>query len=153
MAVGQVQLYNQAFSTICASANTQWDTASGFAFVLAKSTYTPLDTHTTLANVGTGDVDYIVTGDGAAILVPSLAIVNSSGNTQFNAGNANFGASVTITAKYLLCVEGDATLAGTDKLIFWQNLDTSGGSAVSSASDFVVQAPAGSTWFQINVQA
>lgn len=153
MSVGQVQLYNQCFSIIADSANTQWDTASGFAFILAKSTYTPLDTHTTVADLGVADTDWIQTGDGAAILVPTLGISEVSGATRFTAGNANYGSSVTVTAKYLVCVEGDATITSTDNLLWSQDLSQEGGSAQSSASDFVVQAPANSIWFQINVQA
>lgn len=155
MSVGQVQLYNQAFSLLAADANTQWDAAAStsFTFILAASTYTPADTHTTVANLGVADTDWIQTGDGAPIVVPTRSITSVSGATRFLAGNANFGSSVTVTAKYLVCIEGDTTVTSTDNLLWYQDLSQEGGSASSSTSDFVVQAPANSIWFQINAQA
>jgi hypothetical protein len=156
MSVGQVQLYNQCFERLLQDADTQWDDAAStaFAFVLAKSSYTPSDAHTTVANLGTSGVDWIASGDGAPIVVPSRVIDMASGVVQLKAGNANFGSSVTITAKYLICVMGtSAAITSGMPLLWYQDLSQEGGSAQSSASDFVVQAPANSIWKQINAQA
>lgn len=156
MSVGQVQLYNQCLQRLTLDAGTQWDAAAStsFAYVLAKSTYTPADTHTTVSDLGVADTDWIQTGDGNPIVVPTRSITESSGAIRFLAGNANYGSSVTITAKYLVCVEGDeAGIVSGDNLLWYQDLSQEGGSAQSSASDFVVQAPSGNIWFQINAQA
>lgn len=156
MSVGQVQVYDQCFQRLTLDAGTQWDVAgsTSFAFVLALSSYTPSDAHTTVADLGTAGVDWINSGDGSPIAIPTRSITMLSGATRFLAGNANFGSSVTITAKYLIAVEGDAAgVLSTDELLWYQDLSQEGGSAQSSASDFVVQAPANSIWKQINAQA
>ena len=156
MTVGVVQLYNQWGDILAGTANNQWDsaTATHFGFLLAKSSYTPNDTHTTIADLGTAGTNWINAGDGAPIQVPSRAVDNSNGATQFKAGNANFGASVTVSAKYLICFAGDpASPQATDRLLFWQDLKTEGGEASSSSSDFNVQAPANNIWWQVNAQS
>lgn len=158
MSVGQVQLYNHCFERLCQNADVQWDvtTAGNWCWLLAKSTYTPADTHTTVADLGVAGTDWINTGDGAPLErgTTSVAIDNATGVIQFKAGNANFGSAVTITAKYLvLCQGNSASVSGTDIILFYQDLSQEGGSAQSSSSDFIVNAPANSIWFQINAQA
>lgn len=156
MTVGVVQLYNQWGDILNGTANNQWDsgTATHFAFLLAKSSYTPSDTHATVADLGTAGTNWINAGDGAPIQIPSRDITQSSGATRYVAGNANFGSAVTVSAKYLIAVAGDSSsIQSTDRLIFWQDLKTEGGEASSSSSDFNVQAPANSIWFQINAQS
>lgn len=155
MSVGQVQLYDHCFERLSQDADVQWDvtTAGNWCWLLATATYVPSDTHTTVADLG---ANYITAGDGAPLErgVTSVAIDNTSGVISFEAGNANFGSSVTITAKYLvLCQGNSASVTGTDLIHFYQDLSQEGGSAQSSSSDFVVNAPANSTWFQINAQA
>lgn len=156
MSVGQVQLYNQCFERLLQDADDQWDVAgsTSFAFLLAKASYTPSDAHTTIANLGVAGTDWINSGDGSPIVVPSRSVDQASGVVQMKAGNANFGSAVTIVAKYLICVMGDAAgILSTDPLLWYQDLSQEGGSAQSSASDFVVQAPANNIWKQINAQA
>lgn len=156
MSIGQVQIFDQCFELLAQDGNTQWDAAAStsFAFLLAKSTYTPDDTDTTVADLGTAGVDWIDSGDGSPIVVPSRSIDRSGGVIQFKAANANYGSSVTVTAKYLICVEGDSSsIASGDNILWYQDLSQEGGSAQSSASDFVVQAPANNIWKQINAQA
>ena len=160
MTVGAVQLYNGTNAFLLQNANHAWDLAnsgSGYMFLLARNTYTPADAHATVSQIGTAGVDWINTGDGSALAVPTRSVVASAGAAQLQAGDANFGASVTISAKYLVCVRSanvGAQPAGTDDLIFWVNLRTEDGAEVSStASDFVVQAPAGNIWWAVNAQA
>ena len=155
MAVGQVQLYDGCFDQICGNGNDQWDltTTGNWCWLLATSSYTPSDTHSTVADLG---ANYITSGDGAPLErgSTSVAINNASGVTQFTAGNANFGSTVTITAKYLvLCNGNSASINSSDPIVFYQDLEDTGGSAQSSSSDFVVNAPANNIWFQINAQA
>jgi hypothetical protein len=156
MAVGQVQLYNHCFERLCQNADVQWDvtTAGNWCWLLATSSYTPADTHTTVNDLG---ANYITAGSDGGPLErgsTSVAIDNSSGVIQFKAGNANFGSNVTITAKYLIACQGDpSAITTSDIILFYQDLDDTGGSAQSSSSDFVVNAPANNIWFQINAQA
>jgi hypothetical protein len=83
-----------------------------------------------------------------------LAIDNTTtaGTTYYDSADANFGATVTITAKYLIAVQpvtAGTFSATTSKLLFYVDLDTSSGTAeVSSvASEFVIIAPANG-WFK-----
>ena len=158
MSVGQVQLYDPCFERLCQDADTQWDvTATGnFYWILVKDTYTPADTHTTVADLGVPGTDWINTGDGAPLErgATNVSIDNATGVIQFKAASANFGSAVTITAKYLVSAVGDSTApVGTDIILFYQDLSQEGGSAQSQSSDFIVNAPANNIWFQINKQA
>ena len=160
MAVGTVQVYNEAILKMISVGfgGSRWDEAAGdkFAFALATSGYTPDDTDGTVADVQLGNI--ITSGDGAPMAIGTRSHVHSIGVTRFVGDDANFGASVTVPAvKYLICTMGDYSggysLLTTDDLIFWCNLDTSGGTVNSNASDFAVIAPGNNAWFKINPQA
>lgn len=154
MPVGAVTKYNQLEKQLAADANRQWDdtTAGNIMFCLADQTYTPAATHTTTNDVGAA---LISTGDGATrIAATSLAIDNTTtaGTTYFDSADVTWGSSVTITAKYLICVQPVTanTFSGTtDKLLFYVDLDTtSTSSTISSvASTFTVFAPTNG-WFK-----
>lgn len=59
-------------------------------------------------------------------------------------GDISFGASVTISAKYLVLVKGTAgSLTAGSVLVGYCDLDTSGGSVSSTASQFAVNTPNG----------
>jgi hypothetical protein len=151
MAVGTVTKYNQFLDVIMGTADRQWDdgTAGSCMFVLVTSGYTPVATHTTAADLG---ANVITSGNGAPINVPSPAVNNTSGVTWLNSSNAAFGNPVTITAKYLVCIQPvtAATYATTAKLLWYVDLNTAGsGSSVSSTADvFTVNTPA-SGWISI----
>lgn len=153
MAIGTVTKYNQWEDVTGGDADRQWDdaTAGSIMFVLAKSTYTPAATHTTVANIGTSDVDYIETGDGAPIAATTLDIdaATTAGTAYYDSDAANFGASVTVTAKYLIAIQPIAanTFASTAKLLWYVDLDTGGGSVSSTSSTFSVDA-ATNGWVQ-----
>lgn len=147
MAVGTVTKYNGFEKQISADANRQWDdaTAGNIMFCLAGATYTPAATHSATADL-TG---VITAGDGAPIAATGLAIDNTTtaGSTWYDSADANFGASVTITAKYLIAVmpvTPGTFDAATSKLLFYVDLNTDSGSATvsSSVSSFIVYAPA-----------
>lgn len=150
MAIGTVKRYNQMENILMGDAGRQWDdaTAGSCMFVLAKNTYAIDVTDTTLADVGTGDTDWIETGDGAPINVttPDVDDTTTAGITFLDSDAANFGASVTVTAKFLLCVQPVApgTIASTSKILWAVDLDTTDGttSKSSSASDYVINPPA-----------
>lgn len=146
MAVGTVTKYNGFEKQIGADANRQWDdaTAGNIMFCLAGNGYTPAATHSTTADLA----DVITTGDGAPIAATGLAIDNTTtpGSTYYDSADANFGASVTITAKYLIAVmpvTAGTFDAATSKLLFYVDLDTTSSSTEvsSTASDFIVYAP------------
>lgn len=153
MAIGTVTKYNQWEDVTGGDASRQWDdaTAGSVMFVLAKATYTPAATHTTVANIGTSDVDYIETGDGAPIAATTLDIdaTTTAGTAYYDSDAANFGASVTVTAKYLIAVQPVTanTFASTAKLLWYVDLDSGGGSVSSTASTFSVDA-ATNGWVQ-----
>lgn len=147
MALGTVTKYNQLEKQIGADAERQWDdaTAGNIMFCLADAAYTPAATHTTTADVG---ANLITTGDGAPIAATSLAIDNTTtpGTTYYDSADANFGASVTISAKWLIAVQpvtAGTFSATTSKLLWYVDLNNSSGSAEASstASDFIVYAP------------
>lgn len=157
MSVGLVQLYNGALEYLFSDAGYQWDESAGnkFAFCLAESTYTPLDTHSTLNNVGLSNL--ITAGDGAPIAVANRALVESAGTIQFNSDDADFGDPVTVPeVLYLLCTAGDYsggyTLTTSDRLIFWCQLDELGIPVSTYQNEFVVYAPPNGTWFRVNAQ-
>jgi len=152
MALGTVTKYNSLEKTVFDTANRQWNdaTAGNIMFCLCGNGYTPAATHDTTTSLA----DLITAGDGAPIAATTLAINNTTtpGTTYYDSDDANFGAAVTITAKYLIAVQpvtAGTFSATTSKLLFYVDLDTTNGTAeVSSiASDFVVYAPANG-WFK-----
>ena len=155
MAVSPVTKYNQLESVLCGTGNRPWNdaTAGSCMFILANSTYTPLVTHTTVANVGTAGVNYIGSGDGApmAVASPTIDAATTPGTTMFKSADANFGASVTLNAKYLVCVQPvtAGVIASTSKLLWYTDLNTATASseAYASASEFKVNMPA-TGWFK-----
>jgi hypothetical protein len=154
MAVGTVTKYNQLEKQIFADANRQWDdaTAGNIMFCLVGNGYTPAATHTTTADLST---NLISAGDGATrVAATGLAIddTTTAGTTYYDSADVTWGTSVTITAKYLVCVQPVAANtfdASTSKLLFYVDLDTTSGSATVSsvASTFTVFAPTNG-WFK-----
>ncbi len=152
MTVGAVTKYNGLEKTLFSGANRQWDNAAAgnLMFILASAAYTPLAAHATTADL-TG---VITSGNGAPIAATGLAIDNTTtpGSTYYKSADADFGATTTITAKFLIAVEpavAGAYNASTDKLLFYVDLNTAtAGSTVSSAaSSFIVYAPVNG-WFK-----
>ena len=118
-------------------------------FILVDNTYTPAATHTTAAEV-TG---IITAGDGAPINVgtPTLDDTTLAGTTYWDSLAADFGASVTVTAKYLICVQPvvAATYASTAKLLWHVDLDdTTGASEVSSVAAVFKVSPSANGWIK-----
>ena len=79
----------------------------------------------------TADADYTVQVLGSK----TLTIV--SNKPVFDAAQVDYGAAVTITAKYLVLYHWSG-VAGTSPLLWYVDLNTAGGSAASTASDFKV---------------
>jgi len=159
MTVGVTELYANGIkrlSGVGAGSPTPcypWDApdAGAFMFVLASSAYTPVFTHNDMTDV-TGE---IVAGDGAPIDVAnrSITVSGSPTRTRYNSDDANFGTSVTVTAKYLLCVKpatpGSFVNDATTELVWYVDLEVASpnpGDPASVSSDFRINQPT-EGWF------
>jgi hypothetical protein len=154
MAVGTVTKYNLLEKQLFDTANRQWNdaTAGNIFFCLCSSAYTPVATHSTTNDLA----GLIASSDGAPIAATGLTIdgATTPGTTYFDSSDASFGSSVTITAKWLICVQPVAAntfSATTSKLLWYCDLNTAGGSSTVSsvASDFQIYAPTNG-WFKIS---
>ncbi len=153
-----VQKYNQFEKLMAGEAERQWTDASAgnHVFYLAKGSYTPSAAHTTVANLGVADVDYIATGEGMPIIVatPTLDDTTTPGTTYWNSADANFGSNVTISAKFLICAQpvaasGTPVSDATDKLLWYCDLDnTTTSTEVSSSGSTFNVAPATNGWIK-----
>lgn len=158
MAIHSIEKFDQCIKVITSAANRDWDdaTAGNIMWCLVGAGYTKDLTDTTTADLG---ANIITSGDGAPINATGLTIDDTStpGIAKFKSDNANFGASVTITAKYLvgvMPVTAGTFSATTSKLLLIDDLNTaSAASTVSSSGDeFVVNMPATAPadgWFKI----
>lgn len=152
MAVGSFTLYYEAIEGM--ASGTLGNLGSGpIAAVLLGAAYTPdLEAHATWADVSG---DELVGGDYAQVPVALGAkpLDGFPGGVRFTTNSVSFVNPGTITdAKYFALVMGTATsLAATDRLIGFVDLDDSSTSATVSSlnAEFSVQTPA-SGWFEIS---
>lgn len=153
MSLGAVTKYNQLESVLFATAGRQWDdsTTGSLMWCLADETYTPSAAHTTTNDIGAA---LKTSGDGAPINVTTPAIdkTTTAGTTYYNADAANFGTAVTVSEKYLICVQpvtAGTFSATTSKLLFYVDLNTASSSALAAsiASDFRIDPPTNG-WFK-----
>ena len=140
MAAGKPKIFESGAASVLANAKAQWDLAGNqFAFILLDTAWTPdasLDTYSQLTNECI-DADY------APIGVTTRTINEVAGVTYLDADDAAFGDPKTISARYLVCVQGDYTaLAGTDSLVFFVDLNTSGANVSTITAAFTVVADA-----------
>lgn len=145
MAVGAVQLYDTGILNLVEDSGRQWDGSGDFTFALLVNDYSPSDSHSEWGDVSGHEC---TDSDYSQVAVGSRALSNSSGTIYGTSSNANFGSSVTISARYLVCVAGTAgSLNSTDKVIWYQDLNDGGSGNVSSNnSSFVVNQPTNG-WF------
>lgn len=155
MAVGAAQLYNNALNYLM-DGTAPWE-SSALRAALVTSSYTPADTHDAWSSVSGNEVSagggYSTHGEAIASAAVS---VDGSFNTVVDSAIVTWGSSTTITAKYFVVVEdadANAALASTDKLIFYVDLSTGGGSVSSSSGTFSLDAHSTLGWFYIPVQA
>lgn len=147
MPVGTVQVYDTGLEELF---ENLWE-AGNHAFVLVNKTYTPSDTHTAYSNISANVIAPSGTqSQGAPIAVGAKAVNRSGAQAQLDSNDADWGTSATITAKYLVCVRGNASslpLNATDRLVFWLDLDTtSSTSSVSSNNSTFKVAPPTAGW-------
>jgi hypothetical protein len=148
MAAAAPQVFDVGIPTLLANATPNWDDAlANFAFVLLDTLWTPDDaiaTYGALDNECT-DVDY------APIPVTGRTVVNGAGNACYlNSDDANFGNTVDIAARYLVCVAGDAAaLVAGNPVIFYVDLNTGGTTNIASVSGQFSQSPNVNGWINI----
>ena len=154
MAVGTTQLFDDAMQNFQDGTTTTWVGASPgyYAELYLQAGADPTDSWATRTNI-----THTVCSDGdyAAKDVASRTIAGTAPQCEFKSNIINFGATVTITAKYLIVLEGDeASPQSTDELVFWVDLDTtSTTSQVSSTSAAFTVDDSANGWFYISGQA
>lgn len=144
MAAGLCILYDNGFLNIINdNVNLSSDTLLA---ILVKSTYTPVKgTHATYADVSAHECDDV--GYAPVVLTSkSFTLIDGATNGEIlvDCANISFGSSVTLTGKYIVIVKrAGGSLASTDKLVAYGDLNTSGGSVSSTSSNFDVNTPNG----------
>lgn len=140
MAAGAWQVYGNAIELI--AENTIFLDDSGtprLRMILVTETYTPtVDTDATYADVSANEV----TGTGYTqfgnLLTPT--VTRSGGTITFDCDDQSWVSS-TITAKYAVIVhnvDGTGTIASTDQLVCYSDLDDGGGSVSTTDGTFAV---------------
>lgn len=130
MAAGPFRFYANGFKNYL-NGNADFLTATMKA-ALVLSTYTP----DASADDAWNDVSAYECADGdyaAQTLGTKTISVNGDGLCVLDAANVDYGASVTITAKFMV-VYKDSGVASTSYLLGYIDLDESGGGSASSAA-------------------
>jgi|JI10StandDraft_1071094.scaffolds.fasta_scaffold123376_2 hypothetical protein len=139
MAAGSFTLYGAAIEGI-ARGLIDLDGHS-FKGLLATSSYTPnAATHDELADI----TNELAGGDYARVTLTGVAVTRSGTTVKFTSDPVDFGADVTLTAKYLVLY--DDTHAA-DALLGYVDLNTGGGSASSTDGPFEVSPDGTNGWF------
>lgn len=102
---------------------------------LATSGYTPnIATHDFWDDVSANEC---ADGDYSPVALSSKSLAIVSNKVVWDAAQVDYGAAVTITAKYMVVLHWTG-VAGTSALLFYVDLETGGGSVSSTNSDFKV---------------
>lgn len=135
MSAGAFTFYNSAKKDILdGTTDLDNDTIIG---ILVTDGYTPSATHSTYADVSSSEC---TDGDYTPQELTTKAFSEASGTVTYDGDDLVYGTSVTITAKYMMLVRrAGASLASTDLLVGYVDLDTGGGAVGSIASDFAVK--------------
>ena len=144
MAIQPLTLTNSAFEGLF-DGTIQWAAATHVAAILCTSTYDPLLTHSTYADI-TNEVE---TGEGHDYepkAVATRTIARNGDDVEFKSDPVSFGAEVTIAAQYLVLIAGDpANLQTTDPLIGYVDF----GETKSSTGAAFQFTPPASGWFAV----
>ena len=137
MPAGAWKVYGTAVEKI--GRNTLDLDAGQYRMVLLTSAYTPnQNTHSTFADISAAQVTG--TGYTANGKLITQAVSRSSLVTTFDCDDQSWTSS-TITAKYAAIVRdvnSDGTIASTDDLLCYCDLETGGGSLSTTAAAFTV---------------
>lgn len=128
MAVGNFVLYNQGKKR---SLNGEIIPSHTFKALLCTAAYSPSGAHAVIGDVSANE--HAATGGYGRITLATVAITESGGTVTFDCDDIDFGASVTLTAKYLIIY--DDTHASDALLGYW-DLNSGGGSVSSVAAPF-----------------
>jgi len=139
MAAGNFTLYDNA-KLLLLNGGLNMSSATITAVLLGAG-YTPSAAHDTWSDASAQE---IADSGYAEQAVSGQTVTLASGTVTVDSGDISFGTNVTLTAKYLALVLGTAgSLAGTDKLIGYCDLNTGGGTVSSTAGAFSVNTPNG----------
>jgi len=137
MAAGAFKVYGAALEAI--SKNTVDLDSNTFRMILVTSTHTPNQaTHSTYADVSANEV--VGTGYTSSGKLLTATVTRSSLVVTFDVDDQSWTSS-TITAKYAVIVkdaDANGTLASTDALLCYCDLETGGGSISTTAGTFTV---------------
>ncbi len=122
MAAGNFTLYNDGkLNVLNGVIDLDADT---IVAVLLANAYTPAATHDTYSDIS-GNV--ISDGDYSPQVLASKTVTQASGTVTFDAADVSYGSNVNITARYIALVKRNGgSLAGTDELIGYMDLETTG---------------------------
>ncbi len=138
MAVGNFTLYNTGKEALLTDNANQitWATDTIVA-VLLGSGYTPAATHSTWADVS---AQHVSGTNYAPVALTNKTSVRSTGTILWDCDDINFGANVTVTAKYVAIVKRvGGSLTGTDQLIGYCDLENASGAATVSSTNSTFQ--------------
>jgi hypothetical protein len=137
MAAGSVVVYTNA-ALLMGQKQFNFGTDT-YSYVLCTSGYTPApNTDATYANVSANE---LTTGGGytsGGTVLSGSTWTASSATLTFTASNISYSSS-TLTAKYIVIAQrASTTLASTDKLLCYCDLNSGGGSVSSSSGTFAI---------------
>ena len=148
MAVGNFTLYNTGKEALLTDNANQITWASDtIVAVLLGAGYTPAATHTQWSDVS---AQHVTGTNYAPVALANKTSTRSSGTILWDCDDINFGANVTVTAKYIAIVKRvGGSLTGTDQLIGYCDLDNASGSATVSSTNSTFQVNTTSGLFDI----
>jgi len=134
MAVGSFTLYNSAKKDIIdGTIDLDNDTVKA---VLLTTDHVPAATDSTYADLDNqcADADYAVQ------TLANPVFTESAGTVKFDADDVSYGTTVSIAARYIVLIkQAGGSLATTDKLIGYMDLDDTGYNVRSTNSNFIVR--------------
>jgi hypothetical protein len=148
MAVGNFTFYDTGKEALLTDNANQiaWATDSIYA-VLVGAAYTPAATHSTWADVS---ANHVSGTNYAPVALANKTSARSGGTLLWDCDDIDFGANVTVTAKYVVILKRDGgALAGTDKLIGYGDLDNTSGTATVSSTNSVFKVGTGGGLFDV----
>lgn len=138
MAIGTFTLYNSGKEALLTDNAGQVDwVADNIQAVLLTAAYTPDVTHSTWANLS---ANHASGTNYAPKDLTNKTVVRTGATILWDCDDINFGSAVTVTAKYMAIVKrAGASLASTDVLIGYVDLDNASTSATVSSTNAVFQ--------------
>ena len=141
MAIQPLTLTNSAFEGLF-DGTIQWAAATHVAAILCTADYVPALAHATMADI----TNQVTDADYAPQAVGTRTIARNGDDVEFKSAAVNYGAEVSIAARYLVLVAGDpANLLTTDPLIGYVDF----GETKSSTGAAFQFTPPSTGWFAV----